>query len=175
MKKYIKRIINFGLNNFTLAKLLGGLFTAFAVALLKYCISGSLQIDYCEFWNNLGVAFLGWTINTGIISWLTEHLGIKGINFNLNQFIYGFDTMKAGQVYYGEDFKPKLYHAMGSDGESNPNRGLDKGKGVDKETHPNYDRDTGIVGNNTPGESKRLNKVKVVLDSPAPTEPHMVT
>jgi hypothetical protein len=104
-------------------------------------------------------------------------LGIKGINFNLKQFIYGFDTMKVSHESSAENIKSKLYHAMESDEESNPNKRLDKGKGVDKETHPFYDRDKGITSSDGLGESKPLNKgkVKVVLESPVPTEPHMVT
>lgn len=179
MKNFLTKIINFTLNNFTLAKFLGGLFTALIVASLKYYISGNFHIEYCEFWNNVGVAILGWTLNTGIIGWLTEYLGIKGINFNLKQFIYGFDTMNTGNKSSDEDFKPKLYHAMDSGEDSDSSKRLDKGKGVDKEVHPNYDRDVGMTSGDGLGEStpldKRRTKVKVVLDSPAPTEPHMVT
>jgi hypothetical protein len=179
MKNFLTKIINFTLNNFTLAKFLGGLFTALIVASLKYYISGNFHIEYCEFWNNVGVAILGWTLNTGIIGWLTEYLGIKGINFNLKQFIYGFDTMNTGNKSSYEDFKPKLYNAMDSGEDSDSSKRLDKGKGVDKEVHPNYDRDVGMTSGDGLGEStpldKRRTKVKVVLDSPAPTEPHMVT
>jgi hypothetical protein len=59
MKNFLTKIINFTLNNFTLAKFLGGLFTALIVASLKYYISGNFHIEYCEFWNNVGVAILG--------------------------------------------------------------------------------------------------------------------
>jgi hypothetical protein len=183
MNKIITKAINFIFNHFTLAKLLGGLFTALCVASLKYSISGNFHIEYCDFFNNLGVALLGWTINTGVIGWLTEYLGIKGINFNLNQFIYGFDTMKAGHGYSSEEIKPKFYNAMDLDsyGESNPNKSLDKGKGVDKEVHPHYDRDIGMGAGDPSNENKPLDKgkgrvkVNVVLDAPEPTNPHMVT
>jgi hypothetical protein len=85
--------------------------------------------------------------------------------------------MNAGYESSPENIKSKLYHAMESDEESNPNKRLDKGKGVDKETHPFYDRDKGITSGDGLGESISLNKgkVKVVLESPVPTEPHMVT
>jgi len=37
-----------------------------------------------------------------------------------------------------DGFKPKLYHAMESDETSDPNKPLDKGKGIDKGAHPFY-------------------------------------
>jgi len=166
------------LNHFTFAKLLAAFATAFLVAITKYSISGSFHLEYCDFWNNLGVALLGWTINTGLIGWLTDYLEIKGLNFNLNQFIYGFDTMKAGPEYSIEYLKPKLHSAMESDGESSPGK-IDKGKGVDKEFHPNYDRNTGIRAGDPMVENKPLDKgkerAKVILDTTPPVEPFMVT
>ena len=175
--EFVKSIFMSIISNFTLAKFFGALITIIIVAIFKYCISGSFHIEYCEFLNNVGIGLLAWTLNTGIIGWLTEYLGIKGINFNLKQFIYGFNTMNVGDEYSPENLKSKLYHAMESDEESNPNKGLDKGKGVDKETHPFYDRDKGITSSDGLDENKSLNKgkVKVVLESPVPTEPHMVT
>lgn len=125
-----KKIIRKILVNFTLAKFTGALFTITMVALLKYLISGNLHIDYCEFWNNLGIGLLGWTINTAAVGWLSEYLGLKGINFNLKQFLYGYDTMGNGSP--SEDFKLKLYCAMESDDGSDPNKCIDKGKGIDK-------------------------------------------
>lgn len=60
MKNNMKKNINFGLNlfitHFTLAKVLGGLFTAISVATLKYYISGGFHIEYSEFWTNLCLA-----------------------------------------------------------------------------------------------------------------------
>jgi hypothetical protein len=83
--------------------------------------------------------------------------------------------MNTGHGYSPEDLKSKLYHAMESDEGSNPNKRLDKGKDVDKEAHPFYNK--GITSNDGLGETKPLDKgkVKVVLNSPIPTEPHMVT
>jgi hypothetical protein len=49
-------------------------------------------------------------------------LGIKGINFNLNQFLFGKDTMVLGDKSSVEDPKPKLYNAMEGDPESEPER-----------------------------------------------------
>ena len=162
------------LNHFTFAKFLAAFATAFLVAISKYSISGSFHIEYCDFWNNLGVALLGWTINTGLIGWLTDYLEIKGLNFNLNQFIYGFDTMKVGPESSIEDFKPKLHSAMEWEGESNPSNNIDKGKGVDKEFHPNYDRNTGIRADNPSVENEGKERAKVV-DTTPPVEPFRVT
>lgn len=180
MKNFFTKIINFALNNFTLAKLLGGLFTALVVASLKYYISGSFHIEYSEFWNNVGIAFLGWTLNTGIIGWLTEYLGIKGINLSLRECIYGFDTIKIGDDNYEswpESFKPKLYNAMDSDEEPDSNKSLDKGKGVDRELYPLPNTNPGMANNSLAENEEKYNKsrVKVKVEYTEPIEPHMVT
>ena len=157
-----KKILKFLLNHFTLAKLLGALFTALLVASVKYYISGDFHIEFCDFWNNVCIALLGWTINTSIIGLLTEYLGIKGLNLNLNQFIYGFDSMKIGNGYPVEESKPKLYNAMdiGSGDESNISKELDKGKGVDSKIHPNYDVSSGLRVEQSSGENKSLDQSK---------------
>jgi len=178
----MKKNIHFGLNlfitHFTLARILGALFTALIVAGLKYYISGSLQIEWGEFWNNVSVAIFGWTFNTGVIAWLTNYLGIKGVNFNLKQFLYGFDTVSIGQGSSVENFKPKLYNAMDSLEDYNINKGLDKGKGIETETKAEYNsaKNSGITGTSGEGlnENKQLYKgkdiVKVVLDYFPPVE-----
>ena len=138
MKNYIqttKKTINTILVNFTLAKFTGALVTIIMVALIKYLITGNLHIEYCEFWNNVAIGLFGWTINTATISLLSEYFGIKGINFNLKQFLYGYDTMGAGNDYTSKDFKAKLYNAMESDDGSDPSKQLDKGKGIDRRVH----------------------------------------
>jgi len=177
----MKKNIHFGLNlfitHFTLAKFLGALLTALIVAALKYYISGSLQIEWDEFWNNVGVAIFGWTFNTGIIVWLTNYLGIKSINFNLKQFIYGFDTVNIGQGSSVENFKPKLYNAMDSE-DYNIDKVLDKGKGIETETKAEYNSANNIGITGTSGErlneNKQLDKgkgkLKVVLDYFPPVE-----
>lgn len=151
----IKKLIlwlNKALANFTLAKFCGAIVTVTILALVKYLISGSFHLEYCDFWNNLGIGLLGWTINTGIIAFLTEYLGIKGINFNLNQFLFGLETMKAGDttkvggtpsaMEVLEDGKPKLYNAMDSGEGSNTDKkpvsrkGGYKDKGRDVRVHP---------------------------------------
>ena len=153
MKKFLqttKKTINTLLVNFTLAKFTGALVTIILVALIKYLISGDLHIEYCELWNNVAIGLFGWTLNTATISWLSEYFGVKGINFNLNQFLYGYNTMGAGDDYSSKDFKAKLYNAMESADESDPSKQIDKGKGIDKDN---------IEGNNE-REAKPLEKGK---------------
>lgn len=133
-KKFFLNIVkqwNKFLFSFTLARFTGALFTITIVAMIKYSISGNFHLEYCEFWNNVGVGLLGWTINTAVIAWLTEYLGLKGINFNLNQFLYGYNTMTLGDNS-SKEFKVKLYNAMESDKDLNPGKALDKGKGIDR-------------------------------------------
>lgn len=132
MKALFKFNLKIILVNITLAKFIGAVFTIIFVAFIKYSISGNFYLEYCEFWNNVGVGILGWTFNTGVISWLTEYLGIKGINFNLNQFLYGYNTMALGGNSSDEELKVKLYNAMESDKDLNSGKGLDKGKGIDR-------------------------------------------
>jgi len=134
-----KKIINNILINFTLAKFAGALLTITIVALVRYSLFGNFHINYCEFWNNVGIGLLGWTINTATIGWLSEHLAIKGINFNLKQFLYGFHTMGPSEGSLSENIKAKLYNAMESDEGSDSDKRLDKGKDIDKAAHPFFD------------------------------------
>lgn len=172
------KLIHFFFYNFTLAKFLGGFITILFVASLKYYLSGTFYIEYNEFFYNVGIGLSGWTLNTGLISLFTEYLGIKGLNFNLYQFIYGFDTVEGGDGSLLKDFKPKLFNAMDIDGESDSNKSSDKGKGIDKKVHPNYDKNTVSDGGGGIGESKPLDKSKIremLAECPKPVEPHMVT
>ena len=132
------------MNNFTLAKFGAAFFTIITVALVKYLISGNFHIEYSEFFNNVAIGLLGWTINTTTMGWLSEYLGIKGMNFNLNQILYGFQTIKTGGGYSPE-FKAKLYNAMESDEEPNPNKYLDKGKGIDQGSSDDSDDSSNTV------------------------------
>ncbi len=132
MKNFIqttKKTINILLVNFTLAKFTGALVTILLVTLIKYMISGNLHIDYSEFGNNVLIGILGWTINTAVIGWLSDYLGLKGINFNLNQFLYGYDKMGGGDSS-SSDFKVKLYNAMESNDGQDSSQHIDKGKGI---------------------------------------------
>jgi hypothetical protein len=153
MKNFIQttqKTINTLLVKFTLAKFAGALVTITMVALIKYMISGNFHLEYCEFWNNVAIGLLGWTINTAAISWFSDYLGVKGFNFNLKEFIYGYNTMGADNDYPYKDYKVKLYNAMESDNESYPSKQIDKGKGIDK----------GSSEGNDVSESKPLDKGK---------------
>lgn len=130
LKLATKKLTNNFLINFNLAKFGAALCTIIIIALVKYLISGDFHISYTEFWNNVGIGLLGWTVNTSIFGWLSEFLGIKGINFNLRQFIYGFHTIGVNNDYSYES-KTKLYNAMESNDESGTNIPLDKGKDVE--------------------------------------------
>jgi hypothetical protein len=83
--------------------------------------------------------------------------------------------MKVGLGSSTEDLKSKLYHAMESDEESNPIKRLDKGKDIDRESHPFYDRDGLSGGAMTDTETKPLDKGKEVVEPTEPVEPHMFT
>jgi hypothetical protein len=152
MKNFIqttKKTINILLVNFTFAKFAAALVTIIMVALIKLMVSGNLHIEYCEFGNNVAIGLLGWTINTAALGWLTEYLGLKGINFNLNQFLYGYQKM-GGDSSSSKDFKPKLYNAMESDDRLDTSQQTDKGKGIDK----------GNTESNAENEAKPLDKGK---------------
>lgn len=117
MKKFKSlNIIKKALTNFTLAKFCGAIITVLSLATIKYIISGNFHLEYSDFYNNVGIGLLGWTINTGIVGFLTEYLGIKGININIKQIIFGYETMKLGDTNISkpsilEEIKPKLYNA----------------------------------------------------------------
>jgi hypothetical protein len=127
------------LANFTLAKFLSALITITILATIKYAISGNLYIDYCNFWTNIGVGLLGFTINTGFMGLLSDFLGINGINFNLKDLIFGFETIQMGETSIPKGFdkpKIKLCLAMESGESSNCNEPLDKGKGIESTSPP---------------------------------------
>lgn len=176
MKNYIqttKKTINTMLVYFTLAKFTGALVTIIMVALIKYLITGNLHIEYCEFWNNVAIGLFGWTINTATISLLSEYFGIKGINFNLKQFLYGYDTMGAGNDYTSKDFKAKLYNAMESDDGSDPSKQLDKGKGIDKGYNEGNDESGAKPLDKGKGIDRRVHRIE--LGPGHCTEPPFVT
>jgi hypothetical protein len=111
-KEVIKRNSIKALTNYTMAKFLGALTTITMVALVKYIISGSLHIEYSNFLQNISLGLLGWTINTGIVGALSVYFGIKGIDFNIYQLLFGFNTMKVGEIPELLNEKDKLYNAM---------------------------------------------------------------
>ncbi len=145
MKKYIARfsiIVNSFTSNFTLAKFLAAGITILIVAGLKYYISGDFIIDSKDILSNIAVGFLSWITNTSMVSWFSSYLGIKGINFNLRELLCGLDRMKVGTsnscVEEGKSMS-KLYSAMDSDNNTESNKPLGKGKGIESNVSPLYD------------------------------------
>lgn len=145
-------IINKALTNFTMAKFCGAIITVVTLATIKYIISGNFHLEYCDFWNNVGIGLLGWTINTSIIGFLREYLEIKGINFNFKQILFGYETMKVGDTNISKpsslEEKPKLYNAMENNGEgsnsgqrSGSNRGsIDRSQDIRFHPYPRNSR-----------------------------------
>jgi hypothetical protein len=126
----------------------------------------------------VAIGLFGWTINTTIISLLSEYFGIKGINFNLKQFLYGYDTMGAGNDYTSKDFKAKLYNAMESDPmESDdgpvPSNQIDKGKGIDKGYNEGNDESGAKPLDKGKGKERRVPRIE--LGPGHCTEPPFVT
>jgi hypothetical protein len=176
MKNFLqttKKMINILLVNFTLAKFTAALVTIIMVALVKYMISGNIHIEYSEFLNNVSLGLYGWTINTATISWLSEYFGLKGINFNLKQFIYGYDTMDAGEYYSSKDFKVKLYNSMESNDEFDPSKQIDKGKGVDKGYNEGNNESEAKSMDKGKGIDRRVHRIE--LGQGHSTEPPFVT
>lgn len=154
---------------FTLTKLCGAVFTVTIIATIKYFISGSFHIEYCDFFNNVAIGLLGWTVNTSIIAWLTEYFNMKGINFSLYDLLYGMNTMKQGGSFTVVEPKPKLYNAMDLDEESDSDKNLDKGKGIDREAHPNYDSfgtKTGISSSDSLSDKSKGKEVAWTSEAP---------
>lgn len=108
------------ISRFTIAKFISALLTIVIIASVKYAISGNLYIEYSEFLINVAIGLLGWSVNNSFIGLLSEFLGIKGINFNLKQLIFGLETLKENAPYPSES-KPKLYLSMESNEQLNSN------------------------------------------------------
>jgi len=90
----------------------------------------------------MGLELLLLLINTGIISLLVDFLGIRGINFNLRQLLFGFDTMKATTTSSSETIEENIKKFLDminivmesdEDIDKGESRQLDKGKGVDRD------------------------------------------
>jgi len=159
--KITKPVLKF-LASFTLAKLISALITIISLAAIKYAISGNLHVEYCNFFTNIGIGLLSFTLNTGFLGLFSEYLGFKGININLKQLIFGFDVAEVANLSSfplkeADHTRIKVYLAMESnDDVSNSSDNLDKGKGkalpyrdISSLIHPNR-TNTG-PGFNVPG------------------------
>jgi hypothetical protein len=135
MKKMINKI-NVRIGNITLSRIMSAFISVIFIAALKYLISGDFVLDYSDFYKNVGVGVVGFTINETLLFWLTDYFNIRGMNFNLKEILFGYDTIDGGIP--SSDFKVKLYLAMESD-DGLSGQKIDKGKGVDRTGMHNSD------------------------------------
>jgi hypothetical protein len=151
--KLLKKIKN-RFSSFTIAKFISAFISVMVMAIIRYYFFGNFHLDPNDIINNIGIGTLGWIVNQISLAWLTDILGSKGINFNVNQILFGLHVIEGDNSPSDvKDFKPKLYNAMDSDNmetdsvmetdkamesdnDSNSGKHLDKGKGVDREMHP---------------------------------------
>lgn len=136
MKNIINKI-NTRVGNITLSRIISAFLSIILVASFKYIISGDFVLNYSDFYKNVGVGILGFTINESLLVWFTDYFNIKGMNFNLKQILFGYHTID-GDIP-STDFKVKLYLAMESDDGSSSGQKIDKGKGVDRTGMQNPD------------------------------------
>ena len=103
---------------------------------------------------------------------LGDYLDLKGITFNLYEFLFGLDRLKMGENA-AEITKPryKLYNAMESE-DGSGNTPWDKGKGIDKEAHPFYTGSEGLSQGAMDSDTQPLDKGLQVAPS---TEPPLST
>jgi hypothetical protein len=121
------------LTNVTLAKFISALLTITVLAGIKYVITGNIHIDPSNFFTNIGVGLLAFTIKTVFTDLLSEYLDLKGINFNLKELMFGFKKIQVGDhtpPKVSDKLNIKVYLPMNSDEQSNAGS-LDKGKGVE--------------------------------------------
>ena len=81
---------------------------------------------------------LGLTVNISLITLFTDLLSLNGINFNLEQLLFGFHTIENSNLKV-DRFEVKRYHAMESSDGGNSGQSSDKGKGIDPSQQPFYD------------------------------------
>ena len=181
-KEITNVILNFVrkiLYSFTLAKLLSAIITCIIAAFCKYLYSGGIYIEWGDFFGNFLLGILSWTSNTCFNNLFSLYLDTKSFNLNIHQLLFGLKTHKIGDDINLGDFKPKLYNPMDMDIDDdngdgdNSGKSLDKGKGVDLESHPNYYGDKNVQKTeNTDDNSKLLDKEKDITPAmPQATEP----
>lgn len=156
IRKFILKV----LSSFTLAKLLSAIITCTIAALCKYLYSGGFYIEWNDFSGNFSIGIISWICNTYFKDYFLFYLNTKGFNFNLHQLLFGLKTHKMGDDIPLSEFKPKLYNSMDMDidDDDNSNKPVDKGKGVDTESHPNY------YGGNNAEETESSNSDNKPLD-----------
>jgi hypothetical protein len=65
---------------------------------------------------------------------LEVYLGIKGINYNIDQLLFGLNKHRMGPDQDLGEFKPRLFNSMDIDDEASLGKSLDKGKGVSQDS-----------------------------------------
>lgn len=160
----------------TLAKFISAFITIVLVSGIKYGISGGFSFEYNNFFGNVAVGLIGWTVNQSLITLFTDWLSLHGINLNLKEIWFGFQTVENSDIKIKE-LKVKRYNAMESDEGPGSDKRLDKGKGIDREQHPYYGSDSNAMesdnnvmesednvmeSENTSDSGKRLDKGKGV-------------
>lgn len=152
LKIFVKRVLN-GIMLITLDKLFGLFLGALFFASLKYAISGCLSINWEDFNLNFSLAFIGGIFRSLVNELLFEYLNLKGVNYNIDQLLFGLNKQKMGSGNDLGEFKPRLYNPMDIDDEPSLGQSLDKGKGVSQDL-------SGMSGSTNSGNDKPLDKVK---------------
>lgn len=135
MKKNMLSFISAKFTTITLAKFISAFITIVLVSGIKYGISGGFYFEYNNFFCNVAVGLIGWTVNQSLITLFTDLLSLHGINLNFKEILFGFQTVENSDIKIKE-LKVKRYNAMESDEGPDSDKRLDKGKGVDREQHP---------------------------------------
>ena len=162
MKKNMLSFISVKFTTITLAKFISAFITIVIVSGIKYGISGGFSFEYNNFFGNVAVGLVGWTVNQSLISLFTDWLSLHGINLNLKEILFGFHTVENSDIKV-KQLKVKRYNAMESDEGLDSDKRLDKGKGVDREQHPFYEsEDNTMESDNISDSGKRLDKGKGV-------------
>jgi len=188
LKTFYKTLIK-SIMRITLDKLLALLFGAIFLASLKYAISGCLSVSWEDFNLNFSLAFIGAVFRFIVKELLFEHLSIKGVNYNIDQLLFGLNKHKMGPDLDLGEFKPRLYNSMDIDEEPGLDKSLDKGKGVshdsdrmsisgDSDNGKPLDKGKGVSQDNISSDeessgdkTKRLDKGKGVDRNMHPNHP----
>ena len=142
MKNYICSKIKVIVLGITLAKFISAFLTIVFVSGIKFAISGGFQLQYSYFFSNVVAGLLGWTVNISLISIFTDLLNLNGINFNLEQLLFGFHTIENSNLKV-DKFEVKRYNAMESSDGGNSGQSSDKGKGIEPPQHPSHGPELG--------------------------------
>ena len=188
---FVKRVLN-SIMLITLDKIFGLLLAAIVLASLKYAISGCLSVNWEDFNLNFSLAFFGGIFRFVVKELSFEYLNLKGINYNIDQLLFGLNKHRMGSDHDLGEFKPKLYNCMDIDDEPSFGKSLDKGKGVSEDSDrmsisgesdndKPLDKGKGVSqDNNSSGEesnghkTKRLDKGKGVDRNIHPDHPSAI-